>query len=142
MRGASLQADQLLNCLVGLSGGTGLQVLTKEDQSHDQGSCIVEGDTTNNLREEGCHYAQDIGCGRANRYQCIHIGTNMAQVFDCPTMKLPTHYCPDGSGERQQEIVLAREAVHEEHIEDDHGQGEYYSQYQQVALTGNFRLPP
>src|SRR6266446_6605895 len=69
MRGASLQAYQFLDGLVSLSCGTGLKILAEEDQGHDQGCRIIEGDATNNLRKEGCYHAQNIGCCRANRDQ-------------------------------------------------------------------------
>src|SRR6266702_1089473 len=67
MSGTRLQADQFLDGLVGLPLGASLQVLTQEDQGHDQGGGIIEGDAANNLREEGRHDAHHVGCGRANR---------------------------------------------------------------------------
>ena len=57
MGGMRLQADQFLDGLVGLPLGTSLQVLPQEDQRHDQGRRIIEGDVAQTLGQEGRDHA-------------------------------------------------------------------------------------
>src|SRR5207237_7828108 len=94
-----------------------------------------------NLRKEGRHDAHDVSSRRTKRDQRIHIRAAMACCFKSSTMKLPPHDCPDGSRKCQQEKVLAREAIHEKHIENQYRHCEHDTQDQQVALVGDLCLP-
>src|SRR6266567_9190558 len=118
MSSVRLQSDQFLDRLVGLSFRTNLQVSAQENQGDDQGSCIIEGRITDDKRKEGCNHTQQVGCGRADGDQCIHVGASMAQRVDGPTMELPAYSCPYRRGECQQELVFSWEAIQEEHAQD------------------------
>ena len=118
MGGTSLQADQFLDRLVGLSHCPRFQVLPQEDQGDNQCGSIIKSYSSKNTRKERRYHTHDVGRGRANGDQCIHIGAAMTQRFKGSAMKLPADDCPDRRCERKQEIVLAWEGIHEEHVED------------------------
>ncbi len=140
MSRAGLQADQLLDGLVGLSFGTRLQVLAQEDQRDDQGGGVIEGHAPNDLREERRDDTHHIGSHRADRDEGIHVGAAMPQRLDGTPVKFPADDGPDGCGEEQQELVLAGEVIHEEHTEDHHWQCQHDPQDEQVALACVLRL--
>src|SRR5215469_79700 len=67
----------------------------------------------------------------------------MTQRLDGSTMKLPADDRPDRCRKHQQEIVLSREAIQEEHAEYDNGQSKDNTQDQQIAFARDLcPLPP
>src|SRR5579863_821762 len=66
----------------------------------------------------------------------------MPQRFDSSTVKLPTHNSPDRRSEYKQQVILAWESIHEKHAEDDNGQCQNNTQYEQIALVNDFHLSP
>src|SRR5579872_7128548 len=66
----------------------------------------------------------------------------MTQRFDSSPMKLPAHDCPDRCSQREQQVVFADEYIHEKHAEDNHGQRENNTQYEQGAFACYLGLSP
>src|SRR6266567_7801983 len=130
MSGTRLQSYQLPDSLVSLPLCTGLQVLAQKDQGDNQGSGIIERRGPNEPWPESRHYAHQISCCRTKRDQGIHIRAGMAQIFDCAAMELPADDGPNGGRKREEEIVLTRKTVHEEHVEYNHRQRQHYAQDQ------------